>query len=188
MRARASSAPGPFKFVSWAPKGDLVMDRFDDYWGGKAHWQRHIRREISQRCGAARGAARGPGRHDQLRAEPGLCDAGQEQPRYGDQGGFRSTSSSSISTCARTRRSSFDAAGNKPAKNPLANPKVREAIDLAIDRQSIADNVLEGIGSPATTPWRRASSARSRTARSAFSIRRGPRRCWRKRAIRRASA
>ncbi len=37
---------GPFKFVSWAPKGDLVLQRNDDYWGKKSDWQRIVLKEM----------------------------------------------------------------------------------------------------------------------------------------------
>ncbi len=39
--------------------------------------------------------------------------------------------------------------GSKLAKNPLQDPLVREAIDLAIDRETMVEIVLEGLGKPA---------------------------------------
>ncbi len=44
---KATIGTGPFKYVSWEPKGSLVMERFDDYWRGAAHWDKVVRREIS---------------------------------------------------------------------------------------------------------------------------------------------
>ena len=35
-----------YKFVSWEPKGDLVLERFDGYWGDKQPWQKVVRKEI----------------------------------------------------------------------------------------------------------------------------------------------
>jgi len=35
-------------------------------------------------------------------------------------------------------------------ENPFTNPKVREAINIAIDRETIVDIVLEGLGTPAS--------------------------------------
>ena len=32
---KAAIGTGPYKYVSWTPKGDLVMDRFDGFWGPK---------------------------------------------------------------------------------------------------------------------------------------------------------
>ena len=44
---KAAVGTGPYKFVSWTPKGDLVLERYDDYWRGKSHWQRVVRKEIT---------------------------------------------------------------------------------------------------------------------------------------------
>jgi len=43
---KAAIGTGPYKFVSWTPKGDFVADRFDGYWGGKEPWARIVRKEI----------------------------------------------------------------------------------------------------------------------------------------------
>ena len=43
---KAAIGTGPYKYVSWVPKGDLVVDRFDGYWGPKEPWARHVRKEI----------------------------------------------------------------------------------------------------------------------------------------------
>ena len=43
---KAAVGTGPYKFVSWTPKGDFVADRFDGYWGGKEPWARIVRKEI----------------------------------------------------------------------------------------------------------------------------------------------
>jgi peptide/nickel transport system substrate-binding protein len=38
--------------------------------------------------------------------------------------------------------------GSPFAKNPLQDARVREAIDLAIDRKTLADIAMEGLGQP----------------------------------------
>ena len=43
---KAAIGTGPFKFVSWTPKDQLVLERFDQYWRGPSHWQRVIRKEL----------------------------------------------------------------------------------------------------------------------------------------------
>jgi peptide/nickel transport system substrate-binding protein len=42
----ATIGTGPFRYVSWEPKADLVLERYDDYWRGPAHWETVIRKEI----------------------------------------------------------------------------------------------------------------------------------------------
>ncbi|MET0652887.1 MAG: ABC transporter substrate-binding protein, partial [Hyphomicrobiaceae bacterium] len=32
---KAAPGTGPYKFVSWTPKAEFVVDRFDGFWGGK---------------------------------------------------------------------------------------------------------------------------------------------------------
>ena len=43
---KAAIGTGPYRFVSWTPKDQLVLERFDGYWGGKEPWQRVLRKEI----------------------------------------------------------------------------------------------------------------------------------------------
>ncbi|MGI9336412.1 MAG: ABC transporter substrate-binding protein, partial [Gammaproteobacteria bacterium] len=43
----------------------------------------------------------------------------------------------------------YDNAGNALPSNPFRDAKVRQAIDLAIDRRTMVDVVLEGLGNPA---------------------------------------
>src|SRR4030095_1233992 len=69
---KAAIGTGPYKFVSWVPKEQLVLDRFDGFWGPKEPWQRHVRKEIAN--DAARVA--------QLKAGPG--DPILRQPPHGD--------------------------------------------------------------------------------------------------------
>src|SRR6185503_4532961 len=44
---KAAVGTGPYKYVSWQPKGDLVLARNDAYWGPKEPWARHVRKEIA---------------------------------------------------------------------------------------------------------------------------------------------
>jgi peptide/nickel transport system substrate-binding protein len=43
---KAAIGTGPYKFVSWTPKDQLVLERFDGYWGEKEPWQRVLRKEL----------------------------------------------------------------------------------------------------------------------------------------------
>ena len=44
---KAAIGTGPYKYVSWQPKGDLVLARNDSFWGAKEPWTRHVRKEIA---------------------------------------------------------------------------------------------------------------------------------------------
>ena len=43
----AAVGTGPFKFVSWEPRGAMVLERNDSYWGGDVPWAKVTFTEIS---------------------------------------------------------------------------------------------------------------------------------------------
>ena len=43
---KATIGTGPFRFISWTPKSELVLERFDQYWHGPAAFGRVVRKEI----------------------------------------------------------------------------------------------------------------------------------------------
>ncbi|RAI02370.1 peptide ABC transporter substrate-binding protein [Acuticoccus sediminis] len=145
---KATVGTGPFKFVSWEPKGDLVLERFEDYWRGAAPWEKVVRREISD--DASRLAALKAGDVDiinyvssadylALEGDPDI------ETFIGD--------SVYVMNLQLDQRDStpkvYAKGGGALDKNPLQDKKVREALDLAIDRETMVEIVLEGLGSPA---------------------------------------
>ena len=146
---KAAVGTGPYKFVSWTPKGDFVAERFDGYWGGKEPWAKHRAQGNPERCLARRAAQGGPARPDHARAGVRRRDAGArpENLRREDRHGL----------CVQHGAGD---AGQPPAgqitakdgsalpKNPLQDTRVREAIDLAIDRKALAEIAMEGFGKP----------------------------------------
>ena len=127
---KAAVGTGPYKFVSWTPKGDFVVDRFDGYWGGKEPWARHRAQGDPERRRARRAAQGRPARPDHARAGLRRRDArarsedlGRQdrhrlcvQPRNGHarqaagradhrQGRLGAAEESATTTCACARRS-----------------------------------------------------------------------------------
>ncbi|WP_394788689.1 ABC transporter substrate-binding protein [Rhodoferax sp.] len=145
---KAAIGTGPYKFVSWSPKGDLVLDRWDGYWGAKQPWAKVIRKEIPN--DPARIAALKSGQVDIVNYVPATDYAAIKNDR-------------SLETTLADSIYFFNVIPNvnlklpRPAKvdgkeitvNPLRDPRVREALDLAIDRKTLVRVVLEGIGRPA---------------------------------------
>jgi len=43
---KAAIGTGPFRYVSWTPREQTVLERNDAYWRGPSAWQRVVRREI----------------------------------------------------------------------------------------------------------------------------------------------
>jgi peptide/nickel transport system substrate-binding protein len=144
---RAAVGTGPYRFVSWTPREQLVLERFDGWWGEKQPWQRVIRREIPN--DAARVAQIRAGQVDMVVRLPASDIATLErEPRLQVVKGdtiyvfnldfdFRETS---------PQISAKD--GSRLPTNPFRDARVREAIDLAIDRVALAEVAMEGLGTP----------------------------------------
>ena len=146
---KAAIGTGPYKFVSWQPKGDLVLDRFDGFWGPKEPWARHVRREVPN--DAARVAQLKAGQLDLITRVPAT-----------DVAALKRDAKIEVTTVDTVYvfNLELDMRDNPPAgqilakdgsplpKNPLADPRVREAIDLAIDRKVLAEVSMEGLGKP----------------------------------------
>ncbi|MCB1341786.1 MAG: ABC transporter substrate-binding protein [Pseudooceanicola sp.] len=146
---KAAIGTGPYKLVSWEPKGDLVLERFDDYWGGPSAWEKVIRKEMPN--DSSRLAALKAGQVDlvndvssadylQLKNDASvdtfLGDGIYIMNLLLDQRpdvmpGVRAKDGSALPT------------------NPLTDIRVRQAFDKAIDRETMVEIVLEGLGKPA---------------------------------------
>ena len=144
---KAAIGTGPYKFVSWQPKGDLVMDRFDGYWGPKEPWAKHVRKEIPN--DAARVAQLKAGQLDLITRVPAT-----------DVAALKTDSKLSIKTIdtvyvfnveidLRDKALNVSAKDGSPLdKNPFLDLRVRQAIDMAIDRKALAEIAMEGLGQP----------------------------------------
>ena len=144
----ATIGTGPYKFVSWEPNGDLVLERFDDYWRGQGAWEKVIRKEIPN--DSSRLAALKAGQVDvinyvssvdylALRNDPNIDSI------IGDSVYIMNLQLDQREQTPKV----YDNDGNVMEENPLRDIRVRQAIDHAIDRQTMVDIVLEGLGKPA---------------------------------------
>ena len=145
---KAAIGTGPFKYVSWEPKGSLVMERFDGYWRGAAHWEKVVRREISD--DSSRLAALKAGDVDVINyvSSADYLSLGTDpkiKTFLGDSVYVMNLQLDQREVTPKVRAKD----GSKLDKNPLRDARVREAIDIAIDRQTMVDVVLEGLGKPA---------------------------------------
>jgi peptide/nickel transport system substrate-binding protein len=146
---RAAIGTGPYRFVSWTPREQLVLDRFDGYWGGPQPWQRVVRREIPN--DAARVAQLRAGQVDAISRVPASdVSTLQRDPTMrvfvGD-----TVFVFNIEFDYRERAAQLSAAdGSQLSANPLRDLRVRQAISLAIDRAVLAEVAMEGLGKPAS--------------------------------------
>ncbi len=144
---RAAIGTGPYRYVSWTPREQLILDRNDSYWGGRQPWARHVRREIPN--DAARVAQLRTGQVEMIVRVPAADVATLERDAalrvikadtvyvFNLEFDFREP------TPQVTAKD-----GSRLASNPFRDPRVREAIDLAMDRRVLADVAMEGLGTP----------------------------------------
>ncbi|MEA2870967.1 MAG: peptide/nickel transport system substrate-binding protein [Hyphomicrobiales bacterium] len=146
---KAAVGTGPYKFVSWTPKGDFVAERFDGYWGGKEPWARIVRKEIPN--DSARVAQLKAGQLDLITRVPASDVATLERdPKISvariDTVYVFNMELEMRDTPPAGQITAKD--GSALPKNPLQDTRVREAIDLAIDRKALAEIAMEGLGKP----------------------------------------
>ena len=144
---KAAIGTGPYKFVSWTPKDQLVLERFDGYWGPKEPWQRHVRKELPN--DAARVAQLKAGQVDLIvRAPASDVPTLKRDPKLAVVS-VETVYLFNMELDLRDKPPQVTAKdGSALPKNPLQDAKVREAIDLAIDRPALAEIAMEGLGAP----------------------------------------
>ncbi len=144
---RAAIGTGPYRFTSWTPREQFTVERFDGHWGDRPAWARHVRREIPN--DAARVAQLRTGQLDAIVRVPAADVPTLERDR---------TLSIVKADTVYVFNLSFDFRettpqiagrdGSRLAQNPYRDPRVREAIDLALDRRALAEVAMEGMGTP----------------------------------------
>ena len=126
---------GPFKFGQWDSGSKIVMYRNDDYWGTKAKAAEFDFDFITDDNTLTSALLAGQVDGTYLVPISGVAklkDSSSGKLYYGP-----STESLSI--------------GPVSATGPMADPRVREALDLAIDKTTLIKNVLRGAGTPQKT-------------------------------------
>ncbi len=139
---------GPFTFVSWQPKGDLVLEKFDGWWGGDVAWDKVTRKEIPD--DAARVASLRSGEVDLINYVPASDYLAMKNDS--DLETFVSDSVYILNvqpSVAEVLPQKVKVNGEEIDENPLADVRVRKALDLAINRDVLVNVVLEGLGTPA---------------------------------------
>ncbi|MBM1690810.1 ABC transporter substrate-binding protein [Sulfitobacter geojensis] len=145
---KATIGTGPYKYVSWEPKADLVLERNDDYWRGEGAWEKVIRKEIPN--DSSRLAALKSGQVDVINYVSSVDYLALERDSSVDAIKGDSVYVMNLQLDQREETPLVRAKdGSKLDENPFRDLKVRQAIDLAIDRETMVEVVLEGLGKPA---------------------------------------
>ena len=144
---RATIGTGPYRYNSWTPREQLTVDRFEGYWGGRPAWARHVRREIPN--DAARVAQLRTGQLDMIVRVPAADVPTLERDRALSIVKADTIYVFNLSFDFRENTPQVTAKdGSRLASNPYRDSRVREAIDLAIDRRALAEIAMEGMGTP----------------------------------------
>ena len=142
---KAAIGTGPYKFVSWTPKEQLVLEKFDGYWGPKEPWDKVTRKEIPN--DAARVAQLKAGQVDIIARIPSSDVPTLEKDTKLSIVRQESVYLFNIAFDFRDKPPQVSAKDGSPLpKNPFQDPKVREAFDLAIDREALTEVAMEGMG------------------------------------------
>lgn len=142
---KAAVGTGPYKFLSWQPKGDLALERFEGYWGPKEPWAKVIRKEIAN--DAARVAQLKAGQLDLITRVPAQDVAALKRDPKLEVKTVDTVYIFNIEIDMREKALNVTAKDGTPLeKNPFLDLRVREAIDLAIDRKALAEIAMEGLG------------------------------------------
>src|SRR5437870_4488605 len=145
---KAAVGTGPYKLVRYA-KGDRIeLARYDGYWGGKTPWDKVTLRLLSS--DAPRVAALLAGDVQVIENVPTSDVATLKNDKR--LALYRTVADRLIYLHMDSERdlSPFvtDRDGRPLAKNPLKDPRVRKAISKAINRQALAERVMEGQAVP----------------------------------------
>jgi peptide/nickel transport system substrate-binding protein len=137
---------GPFRFAEWSRGEFIAMDRNPDYWdAGKPYLDRVVFRVIPD--GAARSAA----------IERGEVLLGSYNPvPLNDVARLRALPQLEVDTRGYEMANDVAWIELNVDNRYLSNVKVRQAINIAFDRNFIARNVWFGLAQPAVSPVPRA--------------------------------
>jgi peptide/nickel transport system substrate-binding protein len=139
---RAAIGTGPYRVVEVQGKERIMLQRFDQYWGKKPDWE-HVEFRVLAND-SARSAALLSGDVDLIEFVP-LQDAARLAATPGIV--VHSGDSARVMYLGINLDPRLDVAGGK---NILNDPRVRQAITLAINREGIVRSILLGYGRVAT--------------------------------------
>ena len=146
---KATIGTGPFRFVGYVPGDRVTLARNEAYWGAKPHWQRVTLRFVTNTAARVAGLLAGdlqviddvpPVDIASLRARPDVTLARARSNRvmflHMDQ--FREQTPFAT-----------DQLGAPLPRNPFKDLRVRQAVSKAINREALAERVMDGTAIPA---------------------------------------
>jgi peptide/nickel transport system substrate-binding protein len=145
---KAAVGTGPYKWIKWTPGQDVVLEKNPSYWNGVEPWDKVTFRFIAN--DSARVAALLSGDVDVIDQVPGnLARKIADDPKttlVEDTSVFNAFLSMDRSRDASPFITGSD--GVPLTRNPFKDAKVREAVNIAINRAGIADRIMHGSATP----------------------------------------
>ncbi len=127
---------GPYKFVEWKIGDSITMVRNEEYWGTPAPVKNLIMRTITENANRT------------IEVETGGIDIAYDIP----PADIARVEGNADLKLIRSLNFSSAYIGFNAAKAPFDNPKVRQAINYALDMDSIVKAVYYGAGKPSKGP------------------------------------
>lgn len=127
---------GAFRFVSWDPGDELVLERNDDYWGEPATLDSVTFQVVPEESTRLAMVERGDAHVAEI-LQPANMARAEGSPNM-ELALFDSLSLNYI--------------GFNVEREPYDDIRVRQAISMAIDRQGMVEGIVEGAGVPAIGP------------------------------------
>ena len=131
--AEAPVGSGPFKFVEWVKDDHITLEANKDYWGGAPEVDKVIIRVIPEESS----------RINELLA--GNVDVVEGISI--DQSDLLNSDISSVFATEGLRKMNFQISQTSP-QEALLDKQVRQALNYAVDKQTIIDTLLKGFTSP----------------------------------------
>ena len=145
---RAINGTGPWRFVKWQLDDRIELTRNDTYWGPRAPWERVTLRILVKDPTRVTALLAGDVRAIENVPTSDIARLAANK----DLNVSRTISNRFIYLHMDSARDKSphvaDAAGKPLEKNPLRDVRVRRALSVAINRQAIADKVMEGAAVP----------------------------------------
>ena len=146
---RAAVGTGPFRLVKWNPGQNVILERNPSYWGKAPEWERVEFRFVPN--DSARVAGLLAGDLDLVDALPAeLLDRVQTNDKLRVQsklGILIMLLQMDVGRAVTPYATGPD--GQPLPKNPLQDVRVRQAISVSINRQGLAERVMQGTEEPA---------------------------------------
>jgi len=138
----AAAGTGPYTFVEWLPGQRIVLERYDDYWGETPAFATLEYQVFDDMNSLVSGF------------EGGAVDVAVDVPAL-DAGRLESSNT----VLEGYPGALIDQLRINPTTPPFDNAKVRQAINYAIDRETITEALYHGFSEPATLPYSQNSPA-----------------------------